>query len=138
MDITHLREHALLLRNKIYQVQVKLTEEVYGIKKVEARLQDISVISTEFKTRTQKIAETIQGQLTWLETNKELPENAPMKNPQKLQIEHDIINFSSKATKRLIVPVEKTVEKCAEFYKKVLMTHNYLRSDFWNQQILRP
>ena len=64
MDITPLREHALSLRNKIYQVQVNLTEEVYGIKKVEARLQEISVISTEFKTRTEEITETIEGKLT--------------------------------------------------------------------------
>ena len=59
MDITPLREHTLFLRNKIYQVQVKLAKEVYKIKKVEAWLQEISVISTEFKTRTEEIAETI-------------------------------------------------------------------------------
>ena len=81
MDIAPLREHTLLLRGKIYQVQVKLAEEFYRIKKVEAILQEISVISTEFKMNSQEIAETIQGQLTWLETNKELPENAPMKSP---------------------------------------------------------
>ena len=64
MDIRPLREHALSLRNKIYQVQVKLVEEVYRIKQVESRLQEISVIATEFKTMTQEIAETIQWQLT--------------------------------------------------------------------------
>ena len=70
IDIVPLREHALLLRGKIYQVQVKLAEEVFKIKQVEARLQEISVVVTEFKARTQEIAETIQGQLTWLEENK--------------------------------------------------------------------
>ena len=44
MDITPLQEHALLLRRKIYQVQLKLTEEVYKIKKFETILQEISVI----------------------------------------------------------------------------------------------
>ena len=81
MDIAPLREQALLLRGKIYQVQVKLVEEVFKIKQVEARLQEISIVATEFKARTQEIVETIQGQLTWLETNKEPPENAPMKSP---------------------------------------------------------
>ena len=38
MDITPLREHALSLKNKIYQVQVKLVEEVYKIKQVEPKL----------------------------------------------------------------------------------------------------
>ena len=61
MDIRPLREHALSLRNKIYQVQVKLVEEVYGIKQVETQSQEIVVIATEFKTRTQEIVETIQG-----------------------------------------------------------------------------
>ena len=124
MDITPLKEHALSLRNKIYQVHVKLAEEVYRIKQVEAKLQEISMISTEFKARTQEIAETIQGQLTWLETNKELRENTPMKSPERLQIEYDIINFSNKAVERLKVAVEKSMEKCIEFYKKVLTTHN--------------
>ena len=56
MDIEPLREHALFLRGKIYQVQVKLEEEVYRIKQVESRLQEISVISIEFKTKIQEIA----------------------------------------------------------------------------------
>ena len=65
-----MREHAFLLRGKIYQVQVKLAEEVFKIKQVEDRLQEISVVATEFKAKTQDIAETIQSQLNWLETNK--------------------------------------------------------------------
>ena len=103
---------------------MKLAEEIYRIKKVQSRLQKISVIAIEFKTRTREITEAIQGQLTWLETNKEISENAPMKNPKKLQIEYDIINFSSKAAERLIVAVEKSMQKCTELYKKVLTTHN--------------
>ena len=58
MDIKPMREHALLLRGKIYEVQVKLTEEVFKIKQVEARLQEISVVATEFKAKTQDIVET--------------------------------------------------------------------------------
>ena len=38
MDITPLKEHDLLLTNKIYQVQVKLAQEFYKIKQVEDRL----------------------------------------------------------------------------------------------------
>ena len=36
MGIAPLRENALLFRGKIYQVRVKLTEEVFKIKQVEA------------------------------------------------------------------------------------------------------
>ena len=53
MDITPLREHTFLLKRKIYQVQLKLTEEFYTVKQAEIRLQEISVISTDFKIRTQ-------------------------------------------------------------------------------------
>ena len=71
MDIKPLREHALLLRGKIYKVHVKLTKEVFKIKQVEAILEVISIIATEFKHKTHDIAETIQGQMIWLEANKE-------------------------------------------------------------------
>ena len=47
-----------------------------------------------------------------------------MKSPESLQIEYDIMNFSSKASERLIDAVKKTMEKCMEFYKKMLTTHN--------------
>ena len=69
VDVTPLREHALLLKRKIYQVQLKIAEEVYMIKQAEAILQEISVISTDFRMRTQEIAKIIQGQLTWLQNN---------------------------------------------------------------------
>ena len=47
-----------------------------------------------------------------------------MKNPERLQLEYDLMNFSSQAAERLIDVVEKTIDKCMEFYKKVLTTHN--------------
>ena len=87
-------------------------------------MQEISVVATEFKAKTQDIAKTIQGQLTWLETNKEPSENTPVKNPERLQLENDLMNFSNRAAKRLIDPVKKTSNKCSKFYKKVLTTHN--------------
>ena len=120
----------LLLRGKIYQVHVKLAEEVFKIKQVEAWLQEISVVVTEFKAKTQDIAETIQGQLTWLETNKEPMENIRVKNPERLQLKYDLMNFSNKVAERLIDVVKKTMDKCMEFYKKVLKTHNKCQTSF--------
>ena len=80
MDVMPLREHALLLRRKIYQVQRKLTEEVYKIKQAETRLQEISVIMNDFRPRIEGTVEVIQVQLSWLETNEELPENGSQKS----------------------------------------------------------
>ena len=62
--------------------------------------------------------------MTWLEENKEPLENAPVNNPERLQLEYDLINFNSKYAKRLIDAIKKITEKCMEFYKKVLTTHN--------------
>ena len=59
MDITPLQEHALLLKIKVYQVQVKLADEVYNIKQAESILQEISVIMTHLKKRDQEITEVI-------------------------------------------------------------------------------
>ena len=64
VNIAPLQDHALLIRRKIYQVQLKFADEFYNIKQAETRLQEISVISTDFRTRTLEIAEIIQGQLT--------------------------------------------------------------------------
>ena len=118
MDITLLQEHALLLRRKIYQVQLKLAEEVYKIKRAETILQEISVISTDFKRRTQGIAEVIQGQLTWLETNEELPKNVPQKSIENFHIEHELMDYNSKDAARLLAVVGKTIDKCANILKK--------------------
>ena len=60
-DITPLTKHALFLRNKIYQMQVQITGEVFKVKQVEDRLQEISATSTEFKRKTQDFVEVFQG-----------------------------------------------------------------------------
>ena len=96
------------------------------------------MVATKFKARTQEITETIQGQLTWLETNKEPPKSETMKSPERLHIEYDLMNFSNKAAERLVDAVEKTTDKCMEFYKKVLTTHNKFQTSFakWLQEFL--
>ena len=79
---------------------------------------------TDLKKRAQEITEVIQVQLTWLDTNEELPENEPQKSIENLHIQHEIMDFNSKAATKLIDIVGKTLDKCMEFYKRVLMKHN--------------
>ena len=79
IDIAPLTKHALMLRSKIYQMQVQIVEEVLKVRKVEYQLEEILVISSQFKDKTQNVMEIIQGILTWLETTKEPPSNAPVK-----------------------------------------------------------
>ena len=79
---------------------------------------------TDFRKKAQEIAEVIQVQLTWLETNEELLENVPQKSIENLHIQHEIMDFNSKATAKLTDIVGKTLDKCMDFYKRVLTTHN--------------
>ena len=75
-------------------------------------MQEISVITTKFKDKTKDIVEIIQGQMTWLEINKEPPENTPVKNPERLQLEYELIGFSNKAAEKLINVVKRTTNRC--------------------------
>ena len=59
-----------------------------------------------------------------METKKEPLKNTPVKNPERLQLKYDLMNFSNRAAVTVIEEVEKTSDKCREFYKKVLTTHN--------------
>ena len=59
-----------------------------------------------------------------MEKTKEPPKNTPVKTPEILQLEYVLIGFSNRATEKLIEAVHKTIDKCREFYKKVLTTYN--------------
>ena len=93
-------------------MQVQIAGEVFKVKQVEYRLQEISATTTEFKDKTQDIVEFIQGRLTWLEKTKELLENAPIKALKILQLEYELIGFNNRATEKLIEVVHKTIDKC--------------------------
>ena len=56
--------------------------------------------------------------------NKETSKNTPIKGPEVLQLEYELIAFSNRAAEKLIEAVLKTIDKCMEFSKKVLTTHN--------------
>ena len=59
-----------------------------------------------------------------METNVEVLENFPQKSTEKLKIKYELMDFSSKAAARLTITVAKTLDKCMDFDKKVLTTHN--------------
>ena len=70
MDIEPLTKHALMLRNKIYQMQLQTADEVLKVRQVEARLEEISGITSQFQDKNQGIMEILQRHFTWLETTK--------------------------------------------------------------------
>ena len=50
--IEPLTKHALMLKNKIYQMQLQIANEVLKVRQVEARLEEISGIASCFKDKT--------------------------------------------------------------------------------------
>ena len=62
--------------------------------------------------------------MKWLETTKDPPKITPIKNPERLQLEYELIGFSNRAAEKLIKAIHQTIDKCKEFYKNVLTTYN--------------
>ena len=99
-------------------------EEVYKIKQEETRLQDISIILIDFRTRLLEVTEKVRGKLTWIEANEAFPEHFPQQTTQILRIELELIEFSSKSALRLTTGVENTLERCVDFFKRMCTMHN--------------
>ena len=101
-DIKPLTKHALMLRNKIYQMQLQIADEMLQVRQVEARLEEIVSTTSHFKDKTQDILEIIQGCFTWLETTNEPPANAPIKDSERVKLEYELIELRNKSAEELV------------------------------------
>ena len=54
LDVTPFHSQACLLQREINQVQLKLEEEMYKVKQIEARLKEIEHGSLEFRKKVIK------------------------------------------------------------------------------------
>ena len=68
--------------------------------------------------------EILQRRLTWLETTKELPENAQIKDSERVKLEYELIGFGNKSAEELITTAQRAKGVFTEFYRKVLKTYN--------------
>ena len=75
------------------------------VQQVEIRLEEIVSTVSYFLDRTQDILEILQGRLTWLETTKEPPADAPIKYIEIMMPEYELIEFESKAAEELVKAV---------------------------------
>ena len=125
LDIAPLKKHSLMLRNKIYQMQVQIEDEVLKVHQVEARLEEILGIASHFKDKTQDVLEILQRHLTWSQITKEPPTNAPIKDSKRVKLEYELIEFGNKTAKELIRASHKTKVFCTRFCTKVLTTYNH-------------
>ena len=124
MDITPFRNLASRLQKEINQVLLKFAEEMYKVKQVEDRLKEINLVSTQFRRRLSDVVELVKNQLAWIETHLNFLADMPQKSVGDLKMEIVILNFGCKKTVRLNTAIEKTIEKCVEFYKGIQLVHN--------------
>ena len=62
--------------------------------------------------------------MTWLETTKDPPENAPIKDSERVNLEYELIEYGNKVAEELIRAAQRTKGVCTEFCRKVLTTYN--------------
>ena len=96
---------------------MKLVEEMYKVKQIEARLKGIAQNAAEFRKKLSDVAEIVQNQLTWIGANSTFPANMPQKTSGSIKMELAILNFSCKSVVRLNTAIDKTIQKCTEFYR---------------------
>ena len=80
--------------------------------------------TSRFIDRTHDILEIIQGHLNWLETTKEPPTNAPIKDSERVKLEYELIGFGNKSAVELIMTARRTKGVYTKFGRKVLTTYN--------------
>ena len=68
---------------------------------MEARLEEILGIASQFKEKTQGMMEILQRCLNWLETTKEPPANASIKDSERVKLEYELIGFGNKVAEEL-------------------------------------
>ena len=59
-----------------------------------------------------------------IEANEGFPEHFPQNTVEVLRIELELLEISSKSTLRLAIGVEKTLERCVYFFKRMRTMHN--------------
>ena len=72
-------------------MQLQIAEEMLKVQHLETRLDEIVSTTYYFLDRTQYILEILRGCLTWLETTKEPPADAPIKVLEIVKLEYELI-----------------------------------------------
>ena len=103
---------------------LSLAGEMYRVKQIEVRLKELALNSSEFQKRLSEVVELVKNQLTWIGTHPNFPANMPQKSTGSLKMEVAILNLGCRKIVRLNTTIEKTIEKCAEFYKDIHLVHN--------------
>ena len=101
-NVEPLKKHALMLRNKIHQMQLQMTEESFKVQQIEIRLEEIINTTSYFLDRIEDILENLQGRMTWVQTTKEPPTYVLAKDLEMIKLEYELIEFVGKAAEELV------------------------------------
>ena len=110
-DITHFCDQACKIRRKIHQAQVNLTGEIYKVRFIIMRLEEIVAESLNFRIGLMEVGGKVKIQLTWIEAKSKFPEHLPHKTTEGIKSEMALLEFCRKASLRLSNKIAKTVEK---------------------------
>ena len=113
-----------MLQKEINQFLLNLAEEMYKLQQMEDILKEIKLGSTQFWRIFSDVVDLVKNQLAWVKTHSNFPVDMPHKSLGGLKMEISILNFGCKTTVGLNIAIEKTIEKCAEFYKGIQLVHN--------------
>ena len=80
--------------------------------------------SPNFIKRLIEFGENVQIQLYWVEVKSTFPEHMPMKTVEGMKIQMALFEFCKKNSIRLNNEIDKTKEKCIEFYIKISEVHD--------------
>ena len=123
-DIQPLKEHVLIQRKRIHQIQIHIEDERCKILQIDTRLEEIVDTTSYFLDRSQDILEILKGRMVWVETNKEYPVELAVKYHQTLKQEYELLEFAINVAEDFKKIVKKTKATCAEFCRRVLSTYN--------------
>ena len=70
------------------------------------------------------MVEVVQSQLTWIGAHSTFPVNKTHKTSGSINMELVILNFGCKSVVQLNTAIDKTIEKCTEFYKGMCLIHH--------------
>ena len=68
-DIRLVKEHALMLRKNIHQIQLQIEDERCKVQQIDTRMEDIVSTTSYVLDRTLDILEILKGRMVWVETH---------------------------------------------------------------------
>ena len=91
VDLKPFKEHVLVQKAKMFQLQTAMEEERCKVLQIDGRLEEILETSSYFVDRSQDVMEVLTARMDRLENNEETPTELPSKNQKALKQDHELL-----------------------------------------------